>query len=96
MLGFGVVIALMIVSNAFVLIQLNNISTSAKATLTNNVTSIDLVKRLQSILIDEERNAQKFIISRLTTTCLLRVRLNSIHTPIHCVSLPSGRMVWSQ
>jgi two-component system sensor histidine kinase GlrK len=64
MLGFGVVIALMIVSNAFVLIQLNNISTSAKATLTNNVTSIDLVKRLQSILIDEERNAQKFIISR--------------------------------
>jgi two-component system sensor histidine kinase GlrK len=63
MLGFGAIIALMVVSNTFVLLHLYDISSSAKTTLTNNVSGIDFVKHLQSILTDEERNAQKFIIT---------------------------------
>lgn len=63
MLGFGVIITLMIISNAFVLFQLNEISNSAKITLSNNVTGIEILKHLKTILINEERNAQKFTIA---------------------------------
>ncbi|MBI3765349.1 MAG: hypothetical protein HY277_02460 [Ignavibacteriales bacterium] len=63
MLGLGVIITLMIISNAVVIVQLNEVSSSAKTTLTTDVAAIDIVKQLQMVLVDQERNAQKFLVS---------------------------------
>jgi len=63
MMGFGVIIILMIISNTYILYQLVTISNTAKVTLTSEVKSIDITKHLQSLLYEEERNANKYWIS---------------------------------
>jgi two-component system sensor histidine kinase GlrK len=63
MMGFGVIIILMIIANAYILYQLVTISNTAKVTLTSEVKSIDIAKHLQSLLYEEERNAHKYWIS---------------------------------
>ncbi len=63
MLGLGVIITLMVISSAFVLFQLNEVSISTETTLTTDVTAIDKAKHVQTILVDQERSAQKFLVS---------------------------------
>lgn len=64
MIGYGIIIVVMIIVNAYVLYELNNVSEAAHTTLTSNVQAIDLAKRLQSILYEQERNGQKYVITR--------------------------------
>ncbi|MBI4534842.1 MAG: HAMP domain-containing protein [Ignavibacteriae bacterium] len=63
-LGFTLIIALMIIANAYVLVALDNVTESTRNTLTSDVHAVDLAKQLSSILVDEERFAQKHLISR--------------------------------
>ncbi len=66
LLGFTIIILLMIVSNAYVLWQLNAVTKTTSLTFRNDVQSINLAKQMQTILYDEERYAQKYFISRDT------------------------------
>lgn len=63
LLGFGVIILLMILSNAYVLLELNDVSKTANTTLTTDVRAIDAAKQLQDLLDDQEGYAQKFLIA---------------------------------
>ena len=62
-MGFGVIITLMIAANIYTLYMLFTISSTAKATLTSEVRSIDFSKQLQTLLYEQERNAEKYWIS---------------------------------
>ncbi len=64
MLGFSAIIAIMIVSSTYILLQLNTVSNAAKITLTSHVQAVDLAKQLQAILLDENGYAEKYLISR--------------------------------
>ena len=63
-IGDGIIILLMMIVNAYQLIELNNVSEAAKTTLTSDVQAIDLAKQLQSILFEEESNGQKYLYTR--------------------------------
>jgi len=67
MLGFIVVILLMGGVDAYILLELNKVSDTTKSTLTRDVHSVDLSKQLRAALFDEERYAQKYLVSRDTT-----------------------------
>ncbi len=62
--GFGVIIVVMIAANSYILYQLHHVATTTTRALTLDVQSIDLAKQLHTILYEEERHAQKFLISR--------------------------------
>jgi two-component system sensor histidine kinase GlrK len=64
LVGFGVIILLMIAANAYVLDDLYDISTTARTTISSDVSSVDLAKQLQMQISDIDRQAQKFLISR--------------------------------
>ena len=64
MLGFGAVIVIMIITSAFILLELYTVSNEAKITLTSDVRVVDLAKQLDAILQDENGYAQKYLISR--------------------------------
>lgn len=64
MIGFSIIIIIMIISSAYILIELNAISKAAKVTLNSNVQAVELARQLQEILHDENGDAQKYIISR--------------------------------
>jgi CHASE3 domain sensor protein len=63
MIGFGLVIALMIAVNVYVLSQLYSVSSITHDTLSSDVQVIDLAKAVQGYLTDEERYVQKFAIT---------------------------------
>jgi two-component system sensor histidine kinase GlrK len=67
MLGFMVVILLMGGVDAYILLELNKVSETTKSTLTRDVHSVDISKQLRATLFDEERYAQKYLVSGDTT-----------------------------
>ena len=64
MIGFGIMIILMIIVNAYVLVALYTVSGRMRHTLMIDARSIDFAKQLQTLLSDEDRYAQKYLISR--------------------------------
>jgi two-component system sensor histidine kinase GlrK len=64
MLGFIVVILLMGAVDTYILFVLNKVTQTTKSTLTRDVQSVDLAKQLRITLFDEERYAQKYLVSR--------------------------------
>jgi len=67
MLGFLVIILLMGAVDAYILLELNKVSKTTRSTLTRDVHSVDLSKQLRATLFDEERYAQKYLVSGDTT-----------------------------
>lgn len=63
MFGFGVIITVMMLANAYILLELGTVSNGIKITLSSHVRIIDLAKKLQIILDDENAYAQKYLIS---------------------------------
>ncbi len=66
LVSFAGIIVLMVVANVYVLIQLNAVSKTTSATFRSDARSINLAKQLETILFDEERAAEKYLISRDT------------------------------
>lgn len=66
LVSFAGIIVLMMVANAYVLMQLNAVSKTTSATFRSDARSINLAKQLETILFDEERAADKYLISRDT------------------------------
>jgi signal transduction histidine kinase len=66
MLGFSVVIALMVLASTYVLLELQRVSDTTRSTITVDVLAIDVAKQMRTILYEEERYAQKFLIARDT------------------------------
>jgi two-component system sensor histidine kinase GlrK len=64
MIGFTIIIGLMFVASTYVLLELRYVSASARSALTVDVRAIDLAKQLHTILYEEERYAQKYLIAR--------------------------------
>lgn len=64
MIGFTIIIIVMAIVNAYELMELKSVSEAAKTTLSSDVQAIDLAKQLQSTLYEEERNGQKYLVSR--------------------------------
>jgi two-component system sensor histidine kinase GlrK len=64
MIGFGIIIGLMFVASTYVLLELRYVSDASRSALTVDVQAIDLAKQLQTILYEEERYAQKYLIAR--------------------------------
>jgi signal transduction histidine kinase len=62
--GYAIIIVVMIAVNIYELYELDLVSYAAQTTLTSNVRAINLAKQLQNTLYEEERNGQKFRISR--------------------------------
>ena len=63
MLGFAMIIMIMVISNGYVLLELHNVSQEGRTTLTSDVQTIHESKELKEILLDQERNGQKFLVS---------------------------------
>jgi two-component system sensor histidine kinase GlrK len=66
-MGFGIIILAMIAVNGYTLFELHSLSATVNNILTGDVQSIDAAKRLQTILVEEERHAQKYLVTRDTT-----------------------------
>jgi two-component system sensor histidine kinase GlrK len=64
MLGFGLIIAMLMAVNAFVLVQLTTVRNTVRAVVTTDVRALDLTRQLRAALADEEDAAQKYLISR--------------------------------
>lgn len=64
MIGFGIIIGLMFIASTYVLLELRYVSAASRSALTVDVGAIDLAKQLQTILYEEERYAQKYLIAR--------------------------------
>ena len=63
MFGFGFIIAVVMLANAYMLLEMSRISNSVKTTVSSNARVIDLSKEIQVILEDEMIHAQKYLIS---------------------------------
>jgi signal transduction histidine kinase len=63
MLGFGIIIALTIAASSYVLIELQHVAATTRAALTVDVRAIDLAKQMRTITYEEERYAQKYLIT---------------------------------
>lgn len=66
-LGFGLIIFVLTAANVYVLFQLVDVSSATRQTITRDVQSVDMTKQLRTLLYDEERYAQKFLVTRDTT-----------------------------
>ncbi len=64
MIGFGIIIGLMFIASTYVLLELRYVSEASRSALTVDVGAIDMAKQLQTILYEEERYAQKYLIAR--------------------------------
>jgi len=64
MLGFSAVIAIIVISSAYVLFELDTISNSAQHILTSNVQIQERAKKLQNIIQDENGYIKKYLISK--------------------------------
>lgn len=63
LIGFGVIILLMITVNVYMLWKLNGVSIATQVTFTADVSSIQVVRHLESLMNEQERDAQKFLVS---------------------------------
>lgn len=61
--GFAIVIAIMIAGQGYMLFELHGLSQEAQTTLSLEVQSLDLSKRLRGLLDDEEAYARKYLIT---------------------------------
>jgi signal transduction histidine kinase len=66
MVGFVVVIALMVMSNAYILFELQAVSRVTTTALTADARSIDIANQLHTLIDEEERLVQKYVISNDT------------------------------
>jgi signal transduction histidine kinase len=90
LLGFTIVIALMIVSNVYVLWQLNSVTTTTSQTFHSDVRSINFAKQIQTILAEEERYTSKYTITGDSTyyplyleqNRLFRQNIDSLYTAL--------------
>jgi signal transduction histidine kinase len=64
MAGFALIIIAMVALNGSLLYELQRVTDSLSLTLGTNVLSVDVARELQSLLDDEERHAQQFLVSR--------------------------------
>jgi two-component system sensor histidine kinase GlrK len=64
LVSFAGIIVLMMAANTYVLLQLNAVTETTSATFRSDARSINLAKQLEAILFDEERAAEKYLISR--------------------------------
>src|SRR3954469_1727283 len=62
--GFTIVIGILIAAQAYMLFELHALSDEAQTTLTLEVQSLDVSKRLRTLLDDEESYARKYLITR--------------------------------
>ncbi|HTY00307.1 MAG TPA: HAMP domain-containing sensor histidine kinase [Bacteroidota bacterium] len=67
LLGFGLVVFVLTAANIYVLFQLVTVSSATRSTITRDVMSVDLTKQLRTVLSDEERYAQKYLVTRDST-----------------------------
>jgi two-component system sensor histidine kinase GlrK len=63
MAGFSVIIVLMAAAGASVIYELQRVSEATRHTMTVDVLAIDLAKQLRTTLYEEERYAQKYLIT---------------------------------
>ena len=63
-LGFGVIIVAMILVHGYILFNLNAVYSAVTTSLEADVAAIDNAQRLHAFLNEEERFAQKFLVSR--------------------------------
>jgi signal transduction histidine kinase len=63
-LGFGLIATALIVVHGYILISLDSVSTAVTTSLSADVAAIDNARGLHALLNEEERNAQKFILTR--------------------------------
>jgi len=80
MIGFAVVIAFMVISNAYVLLELRAVSNATATALTADARTIDLANQLHTTLDEEERLTQKFIVSRDTAYATLSAETGLLFT----------------
>lgn len=64
MAGFGLIIIALIVVNGLVLYRLHDVRGTLRSIIAVDIQVIDLARALRSSLVDEEQNAQKFLITR--------------------------------
>jgi signal transduction histidine kinase len=64
LLGFFLIIVAMIVLDAYLLYELRQVTDSVRTTLGINVASVERARELRGFLDEQERSAQKFLISR--------------------------------
>jgi signal transduction histidine kinase len=69
--GFFLIIVAMIVLDAYLLYELRHVRDSVHTTLGINVASVERARELRGFLDDQERSAQKFLISRDSTYFVL-------------------------
>ena len=90
-LGFGLIAAALILIIGYVYISLETASVASTTTLTADVATIDKARGLHTLLDEEERNAQKFLVTRdpaylrmYSRTRLLTIdRLDSLETVLN-------------
>ncbi|MBI4522823.1 MAG: HAMP domain-containing protein [Deltaproteobacteria bacterium] len=63
-LNFGFIIGIMFCANAYLLFELTSLLRDVRANLASEIQSIDLAKRLQAFVYEEERSARKYLITR--------------------------------
>jgi two-component system sensor histidine kinase GlrK len=63
-LGFGIIAAAILLVTGYFLISLDSVSTAVTPTLAADVATIDKARGLHELLNEEERNAQKFLLTR--------------------------------
>ena len=64
MIGFGIVIFLMLIANAYVLLELQRVTGTSRTALTVDVQAIDLEKEMRTILYEEERYADRYFMAQ--------------------------------
>jgi two-component system sensor histidine kinase GlrK len=62
-IGFAAIIAIMILSNAYVLFELNAVANGAKNILTSNVRTQELARQLHPAVQNESEYAEKYLVS---------------------------------
>ena len=90
-LGFGLIAAALIVVHGYILISLDSVSTAVTTSLSADVAAIDNARGLHALLNEEERNAQKFLLTRdavyqrmyVRARELTMARLDSLGTVLH-------------
>ncbi len=64
MIGFSIVIFLMLIATAYVLVELHRVTGASRTALTVDVQAIDLEKEMHTILYEEERYADRYLMAQ--------------------------------
>ena len=90
MIGFTIIIVLMIVASTYVMVELRSVAETTRSTLTIDVQAIDLAKQLRTILYEEERYAQRYLIAHDSTYRAVFVENN--HSFVRLLDSLSGML----